>query len=116
MRDIKTRLEALGYETSMVFVNTSLETSIERAEKRANMPGKDQGRKIDPAFIKMTWERVQQGQGQLQNIFKDRFFIIDNNRGDTNISYVEKYMNNWLSSPPKSHTAKQWIASQKNSL
>lgn len=118
MRDIKNRLEGLGYETGMIFVNTTLETSIQRAEKRANQPGKDAGRKIDPSFIKLTWERVQRGLGELQNIFKERFFIVDNNgdKNDTDISYVEKYMNNWLSMPPKSHIARQWIEAQKPGL
>jgi shikimate kinase len=113
MRDLKERLEALGYETAMVFVNTTLQTSIDRAEKRAEQPGKDQGRKIDPAFIKLTWDRVQQGLGQLQNIFKDKFFIIDNNRSDLNIDYIEKYMNRWLNKPPASHVAKEWMEDQK---
>jgi len=115
MRDVKSRLEGLGYETGMIFVNTTLQTSLERAKKRANQPGKDAGRKIDPSFIKLTWERVQRGLGQLQNIFQERFFIVDNNSNinDVDISYVEKYMNNWLNTPPKSHIAKQWIASQK---
>jgi predicted kinase len=116
MRDVKSYLENLGYETSMIFVNTSLKTSLERAKERAKKPGKDYGREIDPNFVKITWERVQQGLGQLQNIFKDKFFIIDNNTTDTDISYVKKYMNNWLSSPPKSQTAKQWIEQHKKNF
>lgn len=43
-------LESYGYDTGMVFINTSLETSIERASKRE--------RKVDPEFIKEAYEKV----------------------------------------------------------
>jgi adenylate kinase family enzyme len=109
MQDVKNKLEGLGYETAMVFVNTTLETSLERAERRAKQAGKDYGRTIDPKFVKDTWIRVQKGLGQLQSIFGNRFFIIDNNRGEPDIQYAQKYMNKWLNAPPQSHLAKEWI-------
>lgn len=109
MNDVKTKLEELGYETAMVFVNTTLETSLERSERRAKQAGKDYGRDIDPKFIKDTWLRVQKGLGQLQSIFGNRFFIIDNNRGEPDIQYVQKSMDKWLNAPPQSHLAKEWI-------
>jgi adenylate kinase family enzyme len=109
MNDVKTKLEELGYGTAMVFVNTTLETSLERSERRAKQAGKDYGREIDPKFIKDTWLRVQKGLGQLQSIFGNRFFIIDNNRGEPDIQYVQKAMDKWLNAPPQSHIAKEWI-------
>lgn len=112
MNDIKTKLEGLGYETAMVFVNTSLETSIERAERRASQPGKDFGREINTSFIKDTWLRVQKGLGQLQGMFGNRFFIIDNNRGKPDTQYVQKSISKWLTSPPQSHIAKEWIKNE----
>jgi predicted kinase len=115
MNDIKTMLEGLGYETAMVFVNTSLATSLERAKKRTQQSGKDFGREIDPSFIKDTWLRVQKGLGQLQGIFGNRFFIIDNNRGNPDIQYVQKSMDKWLKAPPHSHIAKEWIKDELQS-
>jgi len=109
MNDVKTKLEEMGYGTAMVFVNTTLETSLERSERRAKQAGKDYGREIDPKFIKDTWLRVQKGLGQLQSIFGNRFFIIDNNRGEPDIQYVQKAMDKWLNAPPQSHIAKEWI-------
>ena len=109
MNDVKTKLEELGYGTAMVFVNTTLETSIARTSTRAETPGKDYGRAIDPNFVKDTWLRVQKGLGQLQGIFGNRFFIIDNNRGEPDIQYVQKAMDKWLNAPPQSHIAKEWI-------
>jgi predicted ABC-type ATPase len=112
MNDVKTKLEELGYETAMVFVNTTLDTSLERANQRAKQTGKDYGREIDPNFIKDTWLRVQKGLGQLQSIFGNRFFIIDNNRGEPDTQYVQKSMNKWLGAPPQSHIAKEWIKNE----
>lgn len=112
MNDVKAKLEELGYETAMVFVNTTLDTSIERTTRRSRSPGKDYGREIDPNFVKDTWLRVQKGLGQLQSIFGNRFFIIDNNRGEPNVQYVQKAMNKWLKAPPQSHIAKEWIKNE----
>lgn len=112
MQDVKSKLEELGYETAMVFVNTTLETSLERTESRATRPGKDYGRTIDPKFVKDTWLRVQKGLGQLQSIFGNRFFIIDNNRGEPDTQYVSKAMDKWLKAPPQSHIAKEWIKNE----
>lgn len=112
MNDVKNKLEEMGYETAMVFVNTTLETSLERANQRAKRTGKDYGREIDPNFIKDTWLRVQKGLGQLQSIFGNRFFIIDNNRGEPDTQYVQKSMNKWLGAPPQSHIAKEWIKNE----
>lgn len=109
MNDVKNKLEEMGYETAMVFVNTTLDTSLERAERRAKQAGRDFGREIDPKFIKDTWLRVQKGLGQLQGIFGNRFFIIDNNRGEPDVQYVQKSMDKWLKAPPQSHIAKEWI-------
>ena len=112
MGDVKAKLEEMGYETAMVFVNTTLDTSIERTTRRADAPGKDYGRKIDPNFVKDTWLRVQKGLGQLQSIFGNRFYIIDNNRGEPDIQYVQKSMDKWLGAPPQSHIAKEWIKNE----
>lgn len=109
MRTVKRRLEEMGYETAMVFVNTTLDTSLDRVARRAKSPGPDYGREIDPSFVKDTWLRVQKGLGQLQSIFSGNFYIVDNNRGDADIQYVQKTMDKWLNAPPGSHIAKEWI-------
>lgn len=112
MNDVKSKLEELGYETAMVFVNTTLDTSLERTTSRSQTPGRDYGREIDPRFVKDTWLRVQKGLGQLQSIFGNRFFIIDNNRGEPDVQYVQKTMDKWLKANPHSHIAKEWIKNE----
>jgi predicted kinase len=113
MSQVKTALEELGYDTAMVFVNTSLDTSLNRVVYRARQAGgKDAGREIDPQFVKDTWEKTQKGLGALQALFGNNFYIVDNNRGEPNVSYVAKSMNRWLAQAPSKPAAKEWIQQQ----
>lgn len=111
MAKIKVRLEELGYDCAMIFVNTSLETSLERTVSRANTPGKDMGRFIDSKFVAQAWQQIQNGLGKLQSMFGHNFLIVDNNK-DLNLKYVDKAMRQWLSLPPYRPAAKEWIKSQ----
>lgn len=113
MAQVKADLEAMGYETAMVFVNTSLETSLDRVVNRAQSAGKDQGRTIDPEFVKDAWEKTQKGLGALQAMFGGAFFIVDNNRAP-NIGYVDKTMRNWLAKKPTNPAAREWMQQQMN--
>ena len=112
MREVKQTLEDLGYDTAMVFVNTSLQTSMDRVINRARSAGKDEGREIDPQFVKDTWEKTQKGLGALQAMFGGSFFIVDNNRGKPNLNYVFKTMNRWLAAKPNKPAAKEWLQTQ----
>ena len=112
MAQVKADLEELGYDTAMIFVNTSLETSLQRVGTRAASHGKDQGRTIDPEFVKDTWEKTQRGLGSLQAMFDGNFYIVDNNRGSPNLQYVKKAMNKWLSTPSNKPAAREWMQKQ----
>ena len=112
MANVKSHLESLGYDCAMVFVNTSLETSLARTVQRADTPGKDQGRTVDAEFVTSTWQQVQNGLGKLQGTFGQQFYIIDNN--DTpNITYVDKAMRAWLAAPPRRPAAAEWVKQQR---
>ena len=97
----------------MIFVNSSLELSLQRASDRSSAPGPDQGRITPPEHIKDTWDKVQKGIGSLQNLFGQRFYVIDAGRPDTNIDYVEKSIRNWLNTPAKTQIARQWANDPK---
>lgn len=115
MAKVKSDLESLGYDCAMVFVNTSLETSLERVHVRAHHgAGKDAGRTIDPNFVKDAWEKTQKGLGALQSLFQGNFFIVDNNsnRGVPDTKYVEKAMRNWLNQPSNKPAAREWHQAQ----
>ena len=113
MAQVKAELEELGYDTAMIFVNTSLETSLQRVGTRAAAHGKDRGREIDPQFVKDTWEKTQRGLGALQAMFDGAFYIVDNNRGDPNLDYVKKAVNKWLATPSNKPAAREWMQKQQ---
>jgi len=84
---IKKNLEADGYETMMVFVNTSNDVSKQRNVER----GKGGGRKVPDGTDKQgipngtedirteKWEIAQKNIGELQKIFgNENFAVIDN--------------------------------------
>ena len=71
----KKLLEQLGYETAMVFVNTSLETALDRNRQRE--------RSIPDKIVQDNHKVVRANMGKLQATFgRQNFFIIDND-GDT---------------------------------
>jgi len=104
----KEELESLGYETAMVFVNSSLNQSLERARRREEAGG----RRIDPVFIERSWNQTQKNLGSLQQIFSGRLFIIDNERDMKDITYIEKELKKFLASEPNRPQARSWIKSQ----
>jgi predicted kinase len=65
-------LRSLGYDTSMVFVNTALETALKRNSMRQ--------RKVPIQVVTQKWNEVQQNIGSLQTYFGNQnFLIVDNN-------------------------------------
>lgn len=85
---INLMLKEYGYDTIGLFVNTSLETALERNELRI--------RKVDPAFLQKTHKEVKRNLGDLHRIFGSAFLILDNEESpDT--SYIEKQLRKFLS-------------------
>lgn len=65
----------LGYQTIMLFVNTSLDVALERNAKRDRTVPKETAIK--------SWNTVQSNMGRYQNLFGAKnTFIIDNNRSE----------------------------------
>ena len=99
-------LQQLGYETSMVFVNTSLEVALTR---NANRP-----RSVKPALVKKSWKDVQANMGKFQNFFGPRnFFIVDNNGVEEDLLGIStKHIRRAISSPVNNKIATAWIANE----
>lgn len=112
MAEVKRTLEELGYDTAMVFVNTTLDTSLDRVVYRARHSTKDLGREIDPEFVKDAWEKTQKGLGALQDMFSGNFFIVDNNRGEPKVAYVQKALAKLLAQKPNRPAAREWMQAQ----
>ena len=101
-----TMLQQLGYETSMVFVNTSLEVALTR---NANRP-----RSVKPALVKKSWKDVQTNMGKFQNFFgRSRFFIVDNNGVEEDMLEIStKHIRRAIAKPVKNNIASAWIANE----
>ena len=101
-----TMLQQIGYETSMVFVNTSLEVALARNEQRA--------RSVMPKLVKKSWQDVQNNMGKFQNFFGPKsFFIVDNNGVEQDMLEIStKLIRRAISKPVNNKIATAWIANE----
>ena len=66
-----TQLKQLGYDVHMIFVNTSLETALERNAKR--------DRTVPRSIATKSWKTVQANMGKFSQYFRQNFIVVDNN-------------------------------------
>ena len=98
-------LQQLGYESHMIFVNTSLDVALERNQKRP--------RKLPEPLVVKSWNNVQKNIGKFQNLFRDKFIIVDNN--DPNEPpHIEvfKRVKQLANKKVTNGIAKRWIANE----
>ena len=110
MESLKKLYEDLGYDTYMVYVNTSIEVAMERNRNRA--------RKLPDDLVKDLWQQVQDNMGRFQKLFgKNNMMIIDNSTYDNAdlIDTVEKSILRKVKRPVQNRIGLDWINSQKNS-
>lgn len=103
-------LRKIGYSVAMIFVNTDLDTALERNRNRA--------RSLPDSEVEKMWKDVQKNIGKFQNLFRDRMTIVDNSTGSDiergTMSAYKKIMV-WSKTPPENKIAAKWIKSQKKS-
>ena len=97
-------MESLGYDTFMVFVNTTLEVAMARNNLRK--------RKLPDAIVIQNHKEVQGNIGKLQNMFgASNFSIVDNNKKAEDVNpKVYKAIRKLVNRDPQSKAAKDWIA------
>ena len=99
------QLRELGYDTYMIFVNTSLDTALERNAKRA--------RSVPESIVVQSWKDVQSNIGKFNNHFGSGMIIVDNNdAGEDVFAKVWKRVQGLLRNKVKNGRAKAWIASE----
>ena len=94
----------LGYDTYMVFVNTSKEVALERNQMR--------DRKLPDAMVEKMWNEVQNNLGKFQKLFgSDRLIIVDNSSYNNNelLDQIEKEINRRLKHPVQNPIGKKWV-------
>ena len=102
------KLKRIGYETALIFVNTDLETALQRNRARS--------RSLPDEVVKKMWQKVQNNIGTFQGLFGSQLYIIDNSTGSDYESQVRKAYANiraWSKKNPKMPQAKTWMNAQK---
>jgi dephospho-CoA kinase len=101
----KAKLEELGYDTYMIFVNTSLDVALER--------NADRPRSVAEPIVVKSWKDVQANIGKFSNIFRAGFIVVDNNNaGEDVFKEVYKRVKGLLRKKVKNARAKNWMASE----
>jgi cytidylate kinase len=99
-------LKQLGYECSMIFVNTSLDTALEQNRKRKRTLPDDQ--------VTTMWNEVQNNIGAFQRLFgNSNFIVVDNNMaGEDVFAKVWKRVAMLIRKKVKNPTADRWISQE----
>ena len=105
-----TELENLGYNTMVILVNVSLETSLQRQQSRAAKQAAQfgQGRNVPLDLAKSSYEQIQQNIPKLQQLYGKRLLII-NNEGAVDLQQEKQVVDRFMSSPPSKPAAVEWI-------
>ena len=99
----KARLDELGYDTYMIFVNTSLDVALQRNAERA--------RSVAEPIVVKSWKDVQANIGKFSNIFRAGFIVVDNNNaGEDVFKEVWKRVKGLLRKKVTNTRAKNWMA------
>jgi shikimate kinase len=105
------KVKELGYDVAMIFVNTDLDTAINRDAKRA--------RTLGAKGVTEYWKAVQRNVGKFQRMFgKENFLVVDNSEGknyekETLTAYRDAKK---FTDKPHGAKAKRWIEVEKQAI
>ena len=120
VKKIKSKLEELGYDTSMVLVNTNDEVSAQRNIER----GQRGGRTVPETIRKEKWDNVQNARTEYAKIFSDRYMEFDNSEDlrqaspdvvkEKKMEMLQLFKNvkEFVAQPPQSPAAQEWVANE----
>ena len=108
----KKELEAAGYDTYMVFVNTSLEVAQAR--------NKERDRVLPEKILKKSWTDTRKNLGGYKALFGSEFALVSNDKfldpkeaRHKFVPLVKGYINKWAGSPIKNKIGLKWVEDQK---
>jgi adenylate kinase family enzyme len=103
IKNASDKLKVLGYDTYMIFVNTSLDVALQRNEARP--------RSLDEDEVKKMWDAVQKNMGKFQSYFgRSSFLLVDNNSAGEDV--FTKEIGKLVKQKPSSRAANAWIKNQ----
>ena len=106
----RSELGSLGYDTSMVMVDTTLEVALKRNSER--------GRVVPEHIVKADWENVQKNIQRYRSIFGSRFSVVDNSQflGKQEVAVLTRELTRkamrFLTSPVQNPIGRAWIEDQ----
>ena len=101
----KAGLEEIGYDTYMIFVNTSLDVALQRNAARS--------RSLAEPIVVKSWKDVQANIGKFSNMFRAGFIVVDNNNaGEEIFASVWKRVRGLLRKKVQNTRAMNWMASE----
>ena len=117
---IKKELEELGYETSMIAVNTKDEVSSKRNIER----GQRGGRTVPENIRKEKWDSVNNARPEMAKLFGTNYMEFDNSEDlrsaqpevvkakKEELLQLYKGIQDFVKRPPKNQQASSWIAGE----
>ena len=98
-----TQLKQLGYDVHMIFVNTSLDTALERNATR--------DRKLPDSIVTKSWNDVQKNLGKFSQYFIRNFIVVDNNDAKEDVfGQVYKQVMSLAKAKVQNPMGQKWIA------
>lgn len=97
----KEAAEALGYDTMLLFVDTSEEIAVERNANR--------DRKLPEKKVRELWSDVQNNKQGFQDLFGDKMVIVNNDRFGPPPEDVVEELNKFVSAPVQNPIGQVWI-------
>ena len=109
----KKELEEIGYDTYMIFVNTTLEVALQRNEERDRI--------LPKSIVQTSHQEVNRNIGAFQGLFgSSNFMIVDNNEYQSEAEAKKRFkmlvkqgLSKFMKAPIKNKKALSWIRKQK---
>lgn len=120
IKRIKDKLEKLGYDTSMIMVNTADEVSKQRNIER----GMHGGRTVPEKIRKQKWDNVQASRPEFAKMFGNSYIEFDNSEDlrkaepevvkakKEEMTSLFKTIQDFVAQKPSSENSKQWVANE----
>jgi len=107
IRNQSERLRSLGYDTMMVFVNTSLDVAKKRNRQRA--------RSLPDSLVEEIWNAVQENLGAFQDYFgRDNIIIVDATVAGPPSEHLIAAAEAFVRRPIRNRIGKAWIAAERS--
>jgi len=101
----KAALADVGYDTFMIFVNTSLEVAQER---NANRP-----RQLPEDMVEDIWSHVQENMGKFQGLFgMSNMIIVDNTKYEPVHGEITSAVQMFIDQPIKNPIGRKWAEAE----